>query len=1094
MKTYKTILSASLVGASLLVGANAQTVTTIVNNGSTSHLYDMVILAEGYRASEQAQFNQDALDCVNHFRNGSANLVFPYNDYFHCYNVHTVFRASAQSGADQPDVSPPIFVNTAYDASYNVGGTGRCLYLNTNAGRALATADAALAPDTDGRVIVLVNSSRYGGCANQFAVSYNGSQMPQVNAHEWGHSYAGLADEYVDLTGPYPNPEPAAANVTTNAAGNKWLQWIGFAGPNSTVGAYQGAARYPTGIYRPETNCKMRSNGTPFCSVCREEVILKTHAQVTMIRSWSPGTNTSANQHSNKRFQVYHRVPLATVRYQWRIDIGPWTDGSDVFYWNTGNASLGVHTVEVRVIDDSPWIRNDPANDRIHYKTWNVTVNSDTADETHFREIIPEEVLNLPGNSSTSYPFNRSSEQRAMYAYGRDTISPDGPVRIMGVQLRPEENSANWGGATYQFSLDLSTSTRSLTSLSRTFDLNHGADKARVFDGAITVPSRTLGSSPSPFAMTIMFTEAFEWDPRCGPLLFDYRYRDLIGGTGINMDGETTSNVRRIVHLTNADATTADFPSSGTQSFALIHNLLLECAPSPYQHFNTEGNSSSSFPWNRTAGMRVQYVYDENVNLYLDEAKKITRLAWRTDNGSGFSGNKTFDMRVTLSTGVPGLSTALSATFENNHGDDKLVVFDGLWTPDATAINTAPSPFNQVLELQTPFDYSRNRGSLVVDIQVRSASGPASSAYDGSFNEGIGVGRVYNTTGPNATTGSIQDFALSMCVSSVPQPIAPKVDDGANGGSSSSFPWNAATSQRAMYGYEDTALSVYSPMNITHLSWRPDQSTQDFGPVVYNARIDLSTGVDVADVTAMSTTFSNNHGPDQTTVFNGNIYVPYLPGPTTPNDWPIEIKLDRPFRWNPADGPLIVDIRKLAGPSAGGNTRTCDGSHLSNVGRVVNQTDRNASTANFGPQDFALSLRLGGAGCGGEVEPFGAGCSGQNGVPIGSTTSLPWAGNRQFGFTLHDGSTSSNVAMLLGSAPTSIPLGIIGIPCDLLVNNIYASIPATTSSAGTVVLTTGLQENASLNGFSAYFQWACLDATAPGLVTLSNGTRIQVCY
>ena len=108
-----------------------------------------------------------------------------------------MFRASKDSGADHPDKSPPIYKDTVYNASYNIGGTPRCLYIRNTS---LALRDAAKAPAVEGRVMVVVNDSRYGGCAGTFAVTYNGSSMTTVQVHEFGHSFARLADEY-----DYPN-------------------------------------------------------------------------------------------------------------------------------------------------------------------------------------------------------------------------------------------------------------------------------------------------------------------------------------------------------------------------------------------------------------------------------------------------------------------------------------------------------------------------------------------------------------------------------------------------------------------------------------------------------------------------------------------------------------------------------------------------------------------------------------------------------------------------------------------------------------------------------------------------------------------------
>jgi len=172
--------------------AQAPIVTTVLSNGTTASRYDMVILGDGYQAAEQARFNQD----VNTFLAGLF-AKSPYSTFSNYFNVHTVFRASTDSGASQPDVTPPIVKNTAYSASYNTGGTARCLYIQNTS---LALADAALAPANESRILVMVNDSRYGGCASTFAVSYNGASMVEVQTHELGHSVAGLADEY-----DYPN-------------------------------------------------------------------------------------------------------------------------------------------------------------------------------------------------------------------------------------------------------------------------------------------------------------------------------------------------------------------------------------------------------------------------------------------------------------------------------------------------------------------------------------------------------------------------------------------------------------------------------------------------------------------------------------------------------------------------------------------------------------------------------------------------------------------------------------------------------------------------------------------------------------------------
>ena len=157
-------LAAAALAAALATAAGAQapTVTTVLSNGTTQSRYDMVILGDGYQASEQWRFDQDVQTFLT-----ALFQKQPYQTFASYYNVHTVFRASVDSGADRPDETPPVYKNTVYNATYNYGGTDRCLYIQ-NTSQALA--DAALAPANEGRILVMVNDTRYGGCAASTAV------------------------------------------------------------------------------------------------------------------------------------------------------------------------------------------------------------------------------------------------------------------------------------------------------------------------------------------------------------------------------------------------------------------------------------------------------------------------------------------------------------------------------------------------------------------------------------------------------------------------------------------------------------------------------------------------------------------------------------------------------------------------------------------------------------------------------------------------------------------------------------------------------------------------------------------------------------
>ena len=96
----------------------------------------------------------------------------------------------------------PIWNTTNLGCTYN----GRLLTCSTTAVR---TALLASGIPFD-KAIVLVNNGTYGGSGGTYAVSYNGSLMPGVIVHEFGHSLAGLHDEYVLYVG---NPGTAGTTV-----------------------------------------------------------------------------------------------------------------------------------------------------------------------------------------------------------------------------------------------------------------------------------------------------------------------------------------------------------------------------------------------------------------------------------------------------------------------------------------------------------------------------------------------------------------------------------------------------------------------------------------------------------------------------------------------------------------------------------------------------------------------------------------------------------------------------------------------------------------------------------------------------------------
>lgn len=372
--------------------AQAPTVTTVYNSGTTQSRYDMVILGDGYQAFEQGRFNQDVTTFLTALFQRQ-----PYATFGAYYNVHTVFRASVDSGADHPDATPPIYKNTVYDATYNTGGTARCLYIQNTA---QALADAALAPANEGRVLVFVNDSRYGGCASTFAVSYNGSSMTEVQIHELGHSLGGLADEYEYANQTYTGSEPGEVNATVSSIGQKWSHWWGTDG----ISAFEGAKYHQYGLYRPKSNCLMRSLGVALCAVCQEQISRLVSSIVDAIPNQLPtSANVTVGTGQTQTFSITHIVPAANnPLITWKVD-GAVVPGANtaIFVFDPTGLPLGNHTVVASVQDRTTLVRNDPTQQMLETQAWQVTIQDPTAAQLRLTAFQSSQIWVTPGAAIT---------------------------------------------------------------------------------------------------------------------------------------------------------------------------------------------------------------------------------------------------------------------------------------------------------------------------------------------------------------------------------------------------------------------------------------------------------------------------------------------------------------------------------------------------------------------------------------------------------------------------------------------------------------------------------------------------------------------
>jgi hypothetical protein len=189
-------------------------------SGDPHQRLDLVILGEGYTAAEEPLFRSDLTRYTGVLLDHQ-----PYARLAPMISVRGVLRPSPQSGCDEP--SRGVYRDTALGASFDALGSSR--YLLTEDNRALRDLAANVPYDA---VVVMVNSDRYGGGGiyNLYcAFTAHNQWSDYLLLHEFGHAFAGLADEYytssVAYNDLYPRGvEPVEPNLTAllDPAALKW--------------------------------------------------------------------------------------------------------------------------------------------------------------------------------------------------------------------------------------------------------------------------------------------------------------------------------------------------------------------------------------------------------------------------------------------------------------------------------------------------------------------------------------------------------------------------------------------------------------------------------------------------------------------------------------------------------------------------------------------------------------------------------------------------------------------------------------------------------------------------------------------------------
>jgi hypothetical protein len=177
--------------------------------GDPATKVDFVILGDGYTSREQAKFAADARRLTEVLFSTS-----PYKEHRRDFNVWALCPPAAESGISRP--STGIYHDSPLGATYDAFGSER--YVLTFDNHALRQV-AQFAPYEF--IEILANNRTYGGGGifNLYStVAADNAFANYVFVHEFGHHFAGLADEYytssVAYTGPAERVEPWEPNAT----------------------------------------------------------------------------------------------------------------------------------------------------------------------------------------------------------------------------------------------------------------------------------------------------------------------------------------------------------------------------------------------------------------------------------------------------------------------------------------------------------------------------------------------------------------------------------------------------------------------------------------------------------------------------------------------------------------------------------------------------------------------------------------------------------------------------------------------------------------------------------------------------------------
>ncbi len=192
-------------------------VWAVMQNGPSRDKVDLLLMGDGYTATEMEKWHRDARRMAD-----TLFAASPFKEHRQDFNVWAVDTPAEESGVARP--SDGIFRRSPLRAAYDAFGSER--YVLTFDNKRLREAASAAPYEF---IEIVVNDRKYGGGGifNLYAtVAADNAFTPYVFVHEFGHHFAGLADEYYTSDVAYGSaterPEPWEPNATADPRAAKW--------------------------------------------------------------------------------------------------------------------------------------------------------------------------------------------------------------------------------------------------------------------------------------------------------------------------------------------------------------------------------------------------------------------------------------------------------------------------------------------------------------------------------------------------------------------------------------------------------------------------------------------------------------------------------------------------------------------------------------------------------------------------------------------------------------------------------------------------------------------------------------------------------